>query len=138
MDDEFSFTPESAKIEKKDNPYESYFFHHARPLQACPYDEVRQTALLLEEDDESFQAAYKWLEEHVGFYPLFMAVGNTEYDLEMTGYNRQFVRRLVGSKWTPKEQRVYRKKVNFRMKCSFHFPMSQMVPLWILKLGISF
>lgn len=34
--------------------------------------------------------AYSWLEEQIGYWPLFMACGSGRWALEMTGYPRQF------------------------------------------------
>ena len=45
--------------------------------------------------DYYFEGAYKWLEQQLGFYPMFLAVGSTEDDIRMTGYQNQWRRLLV-------------------------------------------
>lgn len=61
--------------------------------------------------------AYRWLEQEVGFYPLFLAVGETEADIFMTGYRGQW-RRVTA--WSSKGN-TYRKKGEFPNYVLFSF-----------------
>jgi len=78
-------------------------FHHARELAHVRFEAVRQTPvskLLAEPDcsngcdrpEDDFHnavwcdAAYAWIAECVGFWPLFLAVGEHDDDRRMTGY----------------------------------------------------
>lgn len=68
-------------------------YHHSRSLEHSYPNSVNQIIPLLDgELDESFHRSYKWLESEVGFYPLFMAVGSTDHDVCMTGYQQQWER----------------------------------------------
>lgn len=68
-------------------------YHHARPLEFVEYGTVTQKLGI----DEDFDSSYRWLENEVGFPPLFMAVGKTEEDVRMTGYSNQWARILSWS-----------------------------------------
>ena len=65
-------------------------YHHARPLDHSPCGSVKQERGL----DADFEGAYRWIEHHLGFYPLFLAVGATEDDMRMTGYQNQWRKKL--------------------------------------------
>jgi hypothetical protein len=39
-----------------------------------------------------FEASYRWLADRIGFWPLFLAVGDTDEDRRMTGYQLQWSR----------------------------------------------
>lgn len=69
-------------------------YHHCRSLENVIYGEVKACP---EHTDPSFRDACLWLEEQVGFYPLFLAVGTTEEDIRMTGYQNQWGK-VIGSK----------------------------------------
>lgn len=58
-------------------------YHHSRNLDSIIFGEVSSH---LDYFDPDFKDAYLWLEKEVGFYPLFLAVGTTEEDIRMTGY----------------------------------------------------
>lgn len=66
-------------------------YHHCRSLDSVVYGKVKAD---FEYSDPDFKYAYSWLEKEVGFYPLFLAVGTTEEDIRMTGYQNQW-RRLL-------------------------------------------
>ncbi|MBI4439884.1 hypothetical protein HY638_02840 [Candidatus Woesearchaeota archaeon] len=68
-------------------------YHHCRSLNSIVYGETRANS---EHSDPNFKEAYSWLEKEVGFYPLFLAVGATEEDIRMTGYQNQW-RRILSS-----------------------------------------
>jgi hypothetical protein len=44
-----------------------------------------------------FEPAYAWLAERAGFWPLFLAVGESDDDLRLTGYQDQWRRALAPS-----------------------------------------
>ena len=69
-------------------------YHHCRSLDSVVYGEVEANPKY---SDEHFKNAYSWLEKEVGFYPLFLAVGITKKDIQMTGYENQW-NRVIGSK----------------------------------------
>lgn len=77
--------------ENKENIWENYFFHHQRPLAYTTYHTVTQKR----EVDEDFEGAYEWLERQVGYYPLFLSVGNTSESVLMTGYQNQWQKKLM-------------------------------------------
>ena len=68
-------------------------FHHARPFEVVRYGIVSQVDPMDVvgsggniADAKFHSDAYKWLEDKVGFYPLFMAVGRRNQDAYITGY----------------------------------------------------
>lgn len=65
-------------------------FHHSRALQHCRFGTVEQDPSTDAELDEK---VYSWVEKVVNFYPIFMAIGETEVDLRMTSYQYQWNRR---------------------------------------------
>jgi len=84
-------------------------FHHARELAHVRPGPVTSTPLSrrLEEPDcppggcsgadafhmaIRFDAAYAWIAERLGFWPLFVAVGESDEDRRMTGYQDQWRR----------------------------------------------
>lgn len=64
-----------------------------------------------------FLPAYRWLEREVGFYPLFLSVGESEAALRMTGYNNQW-RRIIA--WSSKGN-TYRRRGEFPNYVLFSF-----------------
>jgi len=56
-------------------------------LESVVYGEIKAGR---QYSDKDFQHAYDWLEKEVGFYPLFLAVGNTIDDIRMTRYDSQW------------------------------------------------
>jgi len=52
----------------------------------CPIDDWHEEAVWME-------PAYDWLAERIGFYPLFLAVGDVEKVSRITGYDDQFRRK---------------------------------------------
>lgn len=62
-------------------------YHHNRALDSVIYGTVRANP---EYACEEFRDAYLWLEKEIGFYPTFLAVGKTENDINMTGYQDQW------------------------------------------------
>ncbi|MEK6846302.1 MAG: hypothetical protein AABY26_06065 [Nanoarchaeota archaeon] len=78
-------------------------YHYCVSLEGVVYGEVRANS---EYADPCFKDAYSWLEKEVGFYPLFLAVGATEEDIRMTGYQNQWRRILSGGS----NGKTYRKR----------------------------
>ncbi|MCK4614484.1 MAG: hypothetical protein KAU14_06750 [Thermoplasmata archaeon] len=58
-------------------------YHHCRSLESIIFGEVKSPPAYSGPD---FKDAYLWLKKEVGFYPTFLAVGTTEEDIRMTGY----------------------------------------------------
>lgn len=84
------------QIEQREKEQTSLTYHHARPLEFSAYDLILpQRRITYEPEDEYPEKIFSWLEERLGFYPLFMAVGRTQTDRYMTGYQTQFDRRLL-------------------------------------------
>jgi hypothetical protein len=102
----FNINPPEAQ-EKKSN---KLTYHHVRPFEAITYDIVRPKSPLDygkdKEDARYWDRAYRWLENKLGFYPIFLAVGKTNEDVRMTGYQNQWRKLLVESK----DYREYRRK----------------------------
>lgn len=103
--------------ENKENFWSQYYFHHARLLEHSPfgiatpeYDPNDPEAKLEEE-------ANKWLEKQIGFAPIFMAVGNTEEDVYMTGYQNQWGKILTQSK----DETTYLQRGQFPNRVLFSF-----------------
>ena len=67
--------------------------------------------------------ANNWLKGEVGFYPLFLSVGNSIHDYYMTGYNDNW--RVSVSRWYDKEKKKFcskrRKKGEFPNCIMFSF-----------------
>lgn len=110
-------------------------YHHCRSLESVIYDKVQARP---EHTDEYFKMAYLWLEKEVGFYPLFLAVGRTEEDIRMTGYQNQW-RRVLSEGPGGKE---YRKKGKFPSEVLFSFGEVEGVFMdydyWHLVLGANY
>lgn len=93
-------------------------YHHSRSLEHVVYGIVTQSRNQTNcELGAEFEAAYRWLENEVGFYPLFLSAGTTEEDIRMTGYQNQW-RRILSEGPNGKE---YRKKGNFPNDVLFSF-----------------
>ena len=84
-------------------------YHHSIDLENVVYGELRPDPTKSERD---LLSAYRWLEEQVGFYPLFLAVGKTDEDIRMTGYYHQWAR-ITGTKFVqmPDGTSVVRNKI---------------------------
>lgn len=98
-------------------------YHHARPLTHVRAElviPVRETDVLApptcathgaECPDDDWHAAhhmesgYAWLARRIGFWPLFLAVGTTDEDRRMTGYQNQWSRspQLWGDHGPPRD-----------------------------------
>jgi len=91
-------------------------FHHSRPLASVEYGMVLP---LRGKVDRELLPAYEWLEGKIGFFPLFLAVGNQEWQLQMTGYQDQW-RRLISYDFKA-QKRLYRRKGESPNYCLFSF-----------------
>lgn len=89
-------------------------YHHCRSLDSVVYGRVEASS---EHAGEYFKDAYSWLEKEVGFYPIFLAVGTTDEDIRMTGYQNQW-RRILSERHNGKE---CRKKGDFPNDVLFSF-----------------
>lgn len=102
-----------ARIEQKENKLVTPLYHHARELEHCIYGVVGQKR----EASKYFDKAYEWLQHEVGFYPLFLAVGETINDIAMTGYQNQWMRLLAEGR----NYRKYRQKGEIENQVLFSF-----------------
>ena len=69
-------------------------YHHCIPLEHIVHGELRADPF---HSDPEFKDAYAWLAKEVCFHPLFLAVGATEEDIRMTGYQDNW--RVRTSSW---------------------------------------
>jgi len=95
---------------------EEELFHHSRDLVATKYGVIRPDPKY---SDPDFLPAYRWLEERVGFFPLFVAVGNSNSARWNTGYQNQW-RVKVGYD-LDSQRPIYRKKGEFPNEALFSF-----------------
>lgn len=82
--------------------------HSFRKLRTEYRDESDPPSISVHEPIvESEMAPNWWLESKIGFYPLFLAVGGTLGDVEMTGYAYQWKRivRTIPDKSRPRKMR---------------------------------
>jgi len=91
-------------------------FHHSRPLALVDHGIVFPVR---EKADRELLPAYEWLEGEIGFFPLFLALGTQEWQLQMTGYQDQW-RRLIGYDLKAQEK-LYRRKGESPNYCLFSF-----------------
>lgn len=89
-------------------------YHHCRSLEHIAFGEVKSSP---EHADPFEKKANLWLEKQVGFYPLFLAVGSAEEDIVMTGYDRNW-KRKIGSTGT---KGIYVQKGKFPNEVLFSF-----------------
>jgi hypothetical protein len=91
-------------------------FHHCRNLAGVEYSVIKPDPKY---SDPDFLPAYRWLEIQIGFFPLFVAVGNSDYARWNTGYQNQWQVR-VGYDFNNKRP-IYRKKGEFPNQVLFSF-----------------
>lgn len=72
-------------------------------------------------EKHDFQYALDWLENEVGFYPLFLGFGETEDDIGITGYQNQWRVRISSTFKDGKISGEYRKKCEFPNHVLFSF-----------------
>ena len=95
-------------------------FHHSQPFETVSYGIVKPypagSSML---EFPGMRDAYQWLEDRIGFSPLFLAAGFQEWHLQMTGYQDQW-RRLIGYDLRA-ERKIYREKGEFPNYVLFSF-----------------
>lgn len=70
------------------------------PLELCRYGIIEaneEMSLSDGEDEWGYVAAYRWLAQRIGHWPLFLAVGSKEDAVRITGYQNQWARLLSSS-----------------------------------------
>jgi len=103
--------------ENKESIWSQYYFHHARLLEYSPFGIVTPKYDPNDPDIQLEEGANKWLEQQIGFAPIFLAVGNTEEDIYMTGYQNQWRRILTQSK----DETIYLQRGQFLNRVLFSF-----------------
>lgn len=110
-------------------PLSPHTFHHSRPLATVRFGLVTQHHALTtpvcsgicdystDHYTDLWDLAYGWLEEHFGFWPLFLAVGSDAYALQATGYSDQW-RRITS--WA-KAGNTYRAKGTYPSDVLFSY-----------------
>jgi len=89
-------------------------FHHCMPVAGVEYGTIRPDRSLSSPD---FLPAYEWLEQEIGFFPLFIAVGRSDEVIRMSGYTDNW-RLFVGCEGGIKK---YRRKGEFPNLALFSF-----------------
>ncbi len=94
-----------AQLESKEKKGNLLTYHHSRPLEVVRFGVVKQESPLNytrtdkeREDAEMDDKAFKWLQEQIGFYPLFVAVGRRDTDVRDTGYQDNWVKKLISGR----------------------------------------
>ena len=99
-------------------------YHYCRSLEHIIYGEIKPNPKL---SDQDFIGAYRWLEKEVGFYPMFLSVGNSIDDLWITGYDNNW-KKAIGTKNVGRtktgryiQKNILRKKGEFPNEVLFSF-----------------
>ncbi len=66
-------------------------YHHCRTLESVVYDIVKPKKIF---SDPDLLPAYLWLEKEIGFFPLFLSVGESLRSIYDTGYEHQWRRKV--------------------------------------------
>ncbi len=90
-------------------------YHHCLPAAAAYPITIRPDP---NRSDSFFLPAYEWVRQIVGFYPLFLAVGN---NIRMTGYQDNWKIRVGGNFVDGNYQKNYRKSGGFPNLAVFSF-----------------
>ncbi len=100
------------------------YYHHCRSLRSVVLGEIKANQRYF---DSYLKEAYFWLKRQINFYPLFLAVGLTEEDIRMTGYQNQW-KRIIGTKISGRrrdgtyiQKNILRKKGEFPNDILFSF-----------------
>jgi hypothetical protein len=88
-------------------------YHHSRSLDSVVFGEIKANPDYFDD----LAPAYFWLKKKFGFLPVFLAVGETEEDIRMTGYQCQWRQLLIDS---PRGN-TYRKKGEYPNYVLFSF-----------------
>ncbi|MBT5022563.1 hypothetical protein HOK51_02235 [Candidatus Woesearchaeota archaeon] len=70
-------------------------FHHCIDIKYAKPEKIINKP---EYAEDYLQDPHSWLQHQVGFYPIFLAAGNTQEDIRMTGYQNQW-QRIISSKY---------------------------------------
>jgi len=89
-------------------------FHHCMPVAGVEHGTIRPDRSLSSPD---FLPAYEWLEQEIGFFPLFIAVGASDEVIRMSGYTDNW-RVFAGCEGGIKQ---YRRKGEFPNLALFSF-----------------
>lgn len=76
-----------------ENQWSGLNYHHSRPLDEVRYGPVTQSRVILDEFDAVEIKSYDWLARYVGFFPLFLAVGDSDESIRSTGWQNQWRRK---------------------------------------------
>ena len=82
---------------KTEHDWSGLLYHHCIPIDVCqpkiiePFEHPEETDL-----EDPLYIAYRWLKTELGFYPLFMSVGDTEANIRITGYHEQWLKEEPG------------------------------------------
>lgn len=69
------------------------------PLAACSFGSITPSPEMTKRwGDDYYLESYRWLERRLGYWPLFLSVGDNPQALGMTGYQNQWARLLSISK----------------------------------------
>jgi len=102
-------------------------YHHRMELEDVVFGKIIANPEKSKDEDMDMKSAYLWLEKQIGFYPLFLAVGDDEEDLRITGYHNQW-RRVISTRFVGKNEKgryiketVLRKAGEFPNRVLFSF-----------------
>ncbi len=80
----------------ENEPWLGYFYHHRRLISHSPYGIV-----IPDRVSDKMRETHEWIESRIGFYPLFLAVGDTKREVSLTGYTGHIDPALFSFKETP-------------------------------------
>jgi hypothetical protein len=100
------------------NSSEELLFHHCISLDAVRFGTIRPERKF---SDPEFLPAYEWVEEIIGFFPIFYAVGQINAALPMTGYADNWRYLTGGEMVNGIYQKTYNRKGNFPNLALFSF-----------------
>ncbi|MBS1994182.1 MAG: hypothetical protein JSS86_02350 [Cyanobacteria bacterium SZAS LIN-2] len=98
------------------------YVYHVVPLEQVVHGKIVADPQL---SDPEFLPAYRWLEREVGFFPLFLAIGNADA-IYVTGYQNQW-RTFIGGEFDQdkKYRKIYRKAGEYPNFVLFAFPLEK-------------
>jgi hypothetical protein len=98
-------------------PKEPYY-HHCMPVAQVKHGTILADPAF---SYPGFMPAYEWLDDELGFFPLFCAVGVSDAVIRMTGYADNW-RVLTGGEFVfGKYQKIYRREGEFPNLALFSF-----------------
>jgi len=97
---------------------EEPYYHHCMPVAQVKYGTILAEPAF---SYPGFMPAYEWLEDELGFFPLFCAVGVSAAVIRMTGYADNW-RVLAGGEFVfGTYRKIYRRKGEFPNLALFSF-----------------